>query len=280
MVTSNVVSQVVKRSIEGIAWEDTNRNGLKDVDEKILSNVEMTLTNDEAEQVTDVNGKIVSSVRTDENGYYKFDNLPKDEYYVHVTNPDEKYELTQKEVGINSQINSKFNLENNNTDKIEDLNSLDLPQLTVSHVNAGFVLIQGSIEITKVDSKDNSKVIEGATFKLEKLTDEGTIDNSFKALELMTGDDGKVKFEALGIGKYKVTEIKAPEGYELLKESLEVQVTGSNRDIRLVAENSLKIELPITGDINYAVVYMIVGVLVMVLAVIINRKYKIISFRK
>ena len=155
-----------------------------------------------------------------------------------------------------------------------------MPQLTVSHVNAGFVLIQGSIEITKVDSKDNSKVIEGATFKLEKLTDEGTIDNSFKALELMTGDDGKVKFEALGIGKYKVTEIKAPEGYELLKESLEVQVTGSNRDIRLVAENSLKIELPITGDINYAVVYMIVGVLVMVLAVIINRKYKIISFRK
>ena len=29
MVTSNVVSQVVERSIEGIAWEDSNRNGLK-----------------------------------------------------------------------------------------------------------------------------------------------------------------------------------------------------------------------------------------------------------
>ena len=280
MVTSNVVSQVVKRSIEGIAWEDTNRNGLKDVDEKILSNVEMTLTNDQAEQVTDVNGEIVSSVRTDENGYYKFDNLPKDEYYVHTTTPDEKYELTQKEVGINSQINSKFNLENNNTDKIEELNSLDLPQLTVSHVNAGFVQIQGSIEITKVDRKDNSKVIEGATFKLEKLTDEGTIDNSFEALELTTGDDGKVKFEALEIGKYKVTEIKAPEGYELLKESIEVQVTGSNRDIKLVAENSLKLELPITGNINYTAGYIAVGTLVMILALVINKKYKIISFGK
>ena len=29
MVTSNVVSQVVERSIEGIAWEDSNRNGCK-----------------------------------------------------------------------------------------------------------------------------------------------------------------------------------------------------------------------------------------------------------
>ena len=96
----------------------------------------------------------------------------------------------------------------------------------------------------------------------------------------LTGDDGKVKFEALEIGKYKVTEIKAPEGYELLKESIEVQVTGSNRDIKLVAENSLKLELPITGNINYTAGYIAVGTLVMILALVINKKYKIISFGK
>ena len=44
-----------------------------------------------------------------------------------------------------------------------------MPELKVSYVNAGFVKIEGSIEITKVDKEDNSKVIEGATFKVEKL---------------------------------------------------------------------------------------------------------------
>ena len=72
MVTSNVVSQVVERSIEGIAWEDSNRNGLKDEGEQVLSNVEISLTDELGQQVIDVNGNKVTSIKTDENGYYKF----------------------------------------------------------------------------------------------------------------------------------------------------------------------------------------------------------------
>ena len=64
------------------------------------------------------------------NGYYKFENLPKGEYYVQVKIPNEKYELTEKQVGTNNEINSKFNEEEKETDKIEGLNSIDLPELT------------------------------------------------------------------------------------------------------------------------------------------------------
>ena len=135
-----------------------------------------------------------------------------------------------------------------------------MPELTVSNVNAGFVKIEGSIEITKVDAKDNSKLIEGATFKVERIDESGNIDNTLEAVELTTGKDGKVLFEGLEVGKYRVTETKAPSGYELLEKSIEVEITGEKRDIKLVAENELKLELPETGSINYAIILGVVGI--------------------
>ena len=274
MVTSNVISQVVERSIEGIAWEDSNRNGVKDEGEQVLSNVEISLTDELGQQVTDVNGNKVTSIKTDENGYYKFENLPKGEYYVQVKIPNEKYELTEKQVGTNNEINSKFNEEEKETDKIEGLNSIDLPELTVSYVNAGFVKIEGSIEITKVDKEDNSKLIEGATFKVEKLDEEGNVDSTYNIEEQTTGEEGKVLFEGLEVGKYRVTETKAPSGYELLKNSIEVEITGENRDIKLTAENELKLILPLTGDTNNTIGLIIIGAIMIGISVILFVKYE------
>ena len=274
MVTSNVVSQVVERKIEGIAWEDSNRNGVKDEGEQVLSNVEINLTDELGQQVTDVNGNKVTSIKTDENGYYKFENLPKGEYYVQVKIPNEKYELTEKQVGTNNEINSKFNEEEKETDKIEGLNSIDLPELTVSYVNAGFVKIEGSIEITKVDKEDNSKLIEGATFKVEKLDEEGNVDSTYNIEEQTTGEEGKVLFEGLEVGKYRVTETKAPSGYELLEKSIEVEITGENRDIKLTAENELKLILPLTGDTNNTIGLIIIGAIMIGISVILFVKYE------
>ena len=274
MVTSNVVSQVVERKIEGIAWEDSNRNGVKDEGEQVLSNVEINLTDELGQQVTDVNGNKVTSIKTDENGYYKFENLPKGEYYVQVKIPNEKYELTEKQVGTNNEINSKFNEEEKETDKIEGLNSIDLPELTVSYVNVGFVKIEGSIEITKVNAKDNSKLIEGATFKVEKLDEEGNVDSTYNIEEQTTGEEGKVLFEGLEVGKYRVTETKAPSGYELLEKSIEVEITGENRDIKLTAENELKLILPLTGDTNNTIGLIIIGAIMIGISVILFVKYE------
>ena len=342
MVTSNVNVQVIKRQIEGKVWEDSNENGIKDEEEIAISNIEMILTDELGNQVEDVNGNIISSIRTDENGYYKFENLPMGTYYVKINIPNNEYELTEKEVGTNSEINSKFNKDTQETDVITKLNGTDLPELTVSNVNAGLISrktsvmvkhvdekgnnliepetiegkvgdeyqtqakdfeeyeikeiignetgqmtaeqitvtyvykkVEGSIEITKVDKKDNSKLIEGATFRVEKLKDNGEVDEEFSYQELTTDKEGKVKFEGLEVGKYRVAETRAPQGYELSKDSIEVEITKENRYITLTAENELKLVLPETGGINNTIIFVIIGFSAMIISLIIAKSEKI-----
>ena len=175
-----------------------------------------------------------------------------------------------------------INVGSNETDQITKLNSTDLPELIESFVNAGLVKIQGSIEITKVDKNDNTKVIEGARFKLEKLDQNGNVDSTYTPQELTTGEDGKIKFDGLEVGKYRVTETKAPEGYELLKSSKDVEITGDNKDIKLIAENELKLHLPKTGSINCTAVFTTIGLTLVCIAIVlvIKNKKKIILRKK
>ena len=187
MTTSNAVSQVVERKIEGVAWEDKNSNGVIDEGEELLKNVEVTLTNDQGEQVTDVNGNVVSSVRTDEKGYYKFVNLPRENYYIMVSIPSSKYELTEKEVGTNNEINSKFDVEERETDEITKLNTIDLPELTVSNVNAGFVKKETKVVVNYKEIGTNNKLYDEVTIN-GRIDDEYTTENKLDEINENNGN--------------------------------------------------------------------------------------------
>ncbi len=159
MTTSNVTSQVVLRTIEGIAWKDANANGIKDVDEEVYKDVAVTLTDESGAQVTDVDGHAVTTINTDDNGYYKFTNLPMGKYLVKVTVADDTYMLTEKEVGSNTTINSKFNVTTATTDEITKLNSIDLPELTQSNVNAGFVKKPTKVVVNYLEKGTSTKLL-------------------------------------------------------------------------------------------------------------------------
>ena len=139
----------------------------------VLENVEITLTDDQGNQVTDVNGNLVSSVKTDKNGYYKFIDLPKGKYYLKITIPSSKYELTQKGVGNDTQINSKFEVEAKETDEITKLDSSDLPQLVVSNVNAGLVKKATKVIVNYKEDGTN-------TVLHDEVTIDGRIDDNYK----------------------------------------------------------------------------------------------------
>ena len=336
ITTSNVISQVIARKIEGIAWEDRNANGLKDEGEKVISNVELMLTDSLGNQVIDVNGNKVENVMTDESGYYKFENLPKGNYYVKVMPIDKTYKLTEKEVGTNSEINSKFNIEEKETDEITKLNSENLPEIIASNINVGFTrtatsiivkhiteegekleedniidgkvgdeytttqneyenyevkiipenakgqmrseqievvyvysLVKGKITITKVDDIDNNKVLSDATFKVEKLTEENTIDVTFIPIEKTTGANGVVEFTEILVGKYRITETKAPEDYELAKNTIDVEITKEQRDLNIQATDRLKLILPETGG-RGILIFSVIGIMLIIVATILT----------
>ena len=173
MQTSNVSSQVIKRKLEGMAWLDDNSNGIKDENESFASGAEVTLLDENGNQAKDVDGDVISSVKTDENGYYSFVDLPKGNYYVKVASPLFKYTLTEKQVGTNATINSKFNVENSETDEITKLNTSNLPELTVSNVNAGFIKKPAKIIVNHVEVGTNTKLLDEETI-------EGTADDKYE----------------------------------------------------------------------------------------------------
>ncbi|MBF2363565.1 collagen binding domain-containing protein [Listeria marthii] len=70
----------------------------------------------------------------------------------------------------------------------------------------------GSLEITKVDKKDNSKKLTGAKFQLY------TLEGDKAGQEATTDSDGKIVMDGLQSGKYKLVETAAPTGYTISDE--------------------------------------------------------------
>ncbi len=129
MVTGNVTTQVVYREINGRVWEDLNKNGTIDENEPGMSGITVTLVNTETNE---------EETRTTEaNGEYAFEDLAKGNYKVKVSGYGEEYILTEKGVGTNQEINSKFNEDSQETDEITRLNSIASPEIIEEYVNAG-----------------------------------------------------------------------------------------------------------------------------------------------
>ena len=69
-------------------------------------------------------------------------------------------------------------------------------------------------------------LLDGVAFKLEKLNDVGTAETTYNGV---TGSDstnqGKCSFTSLSPGSYRLTETKTAEGYTLLSEAIEFELT-------------------------------------------------------
>ena len=140
------------------------------------------------------------------------------------------------------------------------------------NILVGTTLIKGKVTITKVDKNDNTKLLSGAIYKIEKLDNEGNIDSTFTTIEKTTGENGVVEFTDLLVGKYRITEIKAPEGYELSSKSVEVEITKDIREQNIIATDRLKLILPETGGIKNNVLYIVGGIIICISIILKNIK--------
>ena len=154
MTSTHIKVQVVSRAIKGKVWEDSNRNGVIDANEKYLEGTTVKLLNNS-------NNSEMTRTTTNEQGEYEFANLAKGTYKVEIE-IDNLHELTEKEVGTNKEINSKFNQLSKQTDEITKLNTISSPDIIEENVNAGIINIQYNIT-TKVEGIGGNISGEGKT---------------------------------------------------------------------------------------------------------------------
>lgn len=102
-----------------------------------------------------------------------------------------------------------------------------------------------NLNITKQDAEDKTK-LGGVEFKLEKLLDNGNLDATFGINGVEAGTTvettGLLTFNNLSPGSYRLTETKTAEGYTLLADAIEFELTTDGTCVRDAAP---------FGDVQY-----------------------------
>ncbi|WP_327907846.1 SpaA isopeptide-forming pilin-related protein, partial [Bacillus paramycoides] len=183
--------------------------------EKILGSLQIIKTDDKDQEkrlagaeftLKDAKGNVVKEgITTDESGTVKVDGLVPGEYTLEETKAPEGYELTKQVIHVTVD-----------GEKVVDVKVTNSKSL-------------GQFEIVKVDANDKTKVLPDAEFEVYK--DGKKIDT------LRTDKTGKVTSKKLEPGKYTLKETKAPQGYTLLKEEIEV-VVEANKVVQVQVENA------------------------------------------
>lgn len=152
----------------------------------------------------------------------------------------------------------------------------------------GVKLYTAKIVIDKYESGDETKKLEGAEFVL--MNDQGEFyaydaeaeDVSWVAEQkdatvMTTDSSGAAAFIGLEDGIYTLKEIKAPTGYNLLTNTIDVAVAGSDADITTLTvetdvENNTGSRLPSTGGIGTTIFYSLGGILMAVSVLLLISK--------
>lgn len=94
--------------IAGVAWKDADMNGQRDVNEEMISGLEVMLLDKSTNEVMkdpDTNNEKITT--TDSNGAYRFDNLPVGKYAVVFLYDSGKYSITEyQKKDVNQTVNS------------------------------------------------------------------------------------------------------------------------------------------------------------------------------
>ena len=107
-------------------------------------------------------------------------------------------------------------------------------QPTVNMTVTNTYLEELNLKITKRGKNTTEDLLSGVQFKLEKKNPDGT---GFELVgDPKTTVDGIATFEKLSQGTYRLIETKAAEGYNLLSDSILIEIDASNR-VRWKMEN-------------------------------------------
>ena len=178
------------------------------------------------------NGAFISSAKTKSNGIAEFKNLDSGTYEIRETIPPENYAPSVYYWKVTVKNNGNFNY----TDPKKVTSNAQISYKTYSVETDQEVTGAGmsgdisedktiafdvfdkryvNIKVIKDDETDATKKLSGAIFTLKNASD-----NPFAYSQKgITGSDGSVMFKKLIDGRYILTEVTAPNGYDKQTES-------------------------------------------------------------
>ncbi|HDR4711956.1 TPA: choice-of-anchor A family protein [Bacillus cereus] len=198
--------------------------------------------------IEDAKGKVVGELITDEKGEMISKDLPIGNYTLVEIEAPKGYELLKDKIAVKIEKDTVVEI------KIENKK---LPDPT------------GQFEIEKVDDKDSELKLKGAVFQV--------LDKEGKELSrLITDEKGKVISNQLAIGKYTIKEIKAPNGYMLLRDPIEIEITEAVKTQKITVKNAKNNwVIPNTGGSGTTIFY-VIGIMLMFAVLYFCKKNRIL----
>ena len=194
--TANTIENELKKGQIRVIKVDKDNNEVK------LEGVEF--------EVLDKNGNVLEKIITDENGEALTKRYPIRDFDK-LTLREVK---TQEEYVLN-----------------EEPQTIELTEDEITNITFENERIKGFVEITKVDSKDKDKKLEGAEFGLFNEKDE-QIDT------LITDENGKATSKELYKGKYYLKELDTGSVYYLLNENtFEFEIVNHGETVPVEIDN-------------------------------------------
>ncbi len=185
--------------------------------------------------IEDSKGKVVGELITDEKGEMISKDLPIGNYTLVEVEAPKGYELLKDKVAVKIEKDTVIEIK---------IGNKKLPDPT------------GQFEIEKVDDRDSELKLKGAIFQV--------LDKEGKEVSRLTTDEkGKVISKQLAIGKYTIKEIKAPNGYMLLRDPIEIEITEAVRVQKITVKNMKNNwVIPNTGG-SGTIIFYVIGIMLM-----------------
>lgn len=229
--------------------------------------------------VTDTGCNWTSEATSDSEGKVKFSKLNSGKYRMREIQTPDGY-LPTDTVWI-------LEVDAANHNYTITVDSEDGNSETTGDFETGYTIINETynIKVKKVDAQTNEP-LKGAKFGLYKLDEDGNWSKEPIQVDI-TRDNGLAIFEKLDEGQYKIKELQAPLGYELITEEIEFKLPfeyiSSNEDgveteissdaktITFTVSNKNGINLPRTGaDITGRVAA--IGIVIMGISAILLKR--------
>jgi len=192
----------LKSSLSGLAWCDTNGDGLRNVGEPFIDSLIIKLL------TTD--GALVSRDTTNANGEYSFDNVSVGKYFIQFDTIIGKY-FSQKNQGLDPNVDSDIIPTVGRTDTL-----IVTSGISMEHLDAGYIPYSAMGDFVWIDSnknglqEQNENGINGIWIKL--LNNSGVVLDSVLS-STKNGKSGYYDFKNLTFGSY-IIQFPLPQNFE------------------------------------------------------------------